>query len=120
MACCDKSRAAAMGVGVSAAGAAALAYAVRSPRSNVFGPSAWHGPRDRRAIALTFDDGPSESTPAVLELLHRYRASATFLQCGLNVRRLPQISREVLAAGHEIGNHSYTHLLLALRSPGMI
>jgi peptidoglycan-N-acetylglucosamine deacetylase len=120
MACCDKSRAAALGIGVAAAGAAALAYAVRSPRSNVFGPSVWHGPRDRRAIALTFDDGPSESTPEILELLDRYRAPATFFQCGLNVRRLPEIARAVWAGGHEIGNHSYTHLMLAMRSPGMI
>jgi len=36
------------------------------------------------------------------------------------VRRLPEIARAVMAAGHEIGNHSYTHLLLSLKSPGMI
>lgn len=120
---CDKSRAArqlTLGIGVAAAGAAALAYAVRSPRSSAFGPSVWHGPRDRRAIALTFDDGPSESTPEILDLLDRYRAPATFFQCGLNVRRLPEIARAVRAAGNEIGNHSYTHLMLAMRSPGMI
>jgi peptidoglycan/xylan/chitin deacetylase (PgdA/CDA1 family) len=119
----DKSRVArklTLGIGVAAAGAAAFAYAVRSPRSRVFGPSVWHGPRDRRAIALTFDDGPSESTPGILDLLDRYRAPATFFQCGLNVRRLPEIARAVRAGGHEIGNHSYTHLLLAMRSPGMI
>jgi peptidoglycan-N-acetylglucosamine deacetylase len=119
MDCSTRSRVAttlALGIG----GAAAFAYAVRSPRSSIFGPSVWHGPRDRRAIALTFDDGPSESTPEILELLDRYNAKATFFQCGLNVRRLPEISRAVLAAGHEIGNHSYTHLLLSLRSAGII
>ena len=106
--------------GALAAGAAAAAYAVRSPRSGVFAPSVWRGPADRPAIALTFDDGPSESTPEILEILDRYGARATFFQCGLNVRRLPEISRQVLAAGHEIGNHSYTHLLLSLRSPAIV
>ncbi len=103
-----------------AAAGAAAAYAVRSPRSGFFAPSLWHGPRDRPAIALTFDDGPSESTPEILEILARYGARATFFQCGLNVRRLPDVSRQVLAAGHEIGNHSYTHLLLSLRSPTIV
>ena len=119
MPCCDKARVA-LAATVCAAGAAAGAYAVRSPRSGIFGPSVWHGPRDQAAIALTFDDGPSESTPEVLEILNRHGARATFFQCGLNVRRLPEITRDVLAAGHEIGNHSYTHLLLSLKSPSIV
>src|ERR1019366_6151238 len=45
---------------------------------------------------------------------------ATFFQCGANVRRLPNVAREVVAAGHEIGNHTDTHPLLALKSPGFI
>jgi peptidoglycan/xylan/chitin deacetylase (PgdA/CDA1 family) len=103
-----------------AAATAACAWAVRSARSGAFAPSVWHGPRDRRSIALTFDDGPSESTPEILEILDRHRARATFFQCGLNVRRLPDVARAVVAGGHEIGNHSYTHLLLSLRGRGMI
>jgi peptidoglycan/xylan/chitin deacetylase (PgdA/CDA1 family) len=123
MPCCDKARAArsvTLGMGMVAAGAAGMAYAVRAPRSDLFGPSVWRGPADRAAIALTFDDGPSESTPEILEVLDRHRARATFFQCGLNVRRVPDVSRQVFAAGHEIGNHSYTHLLLAMRSAGLI
>ena len=91
MQCCDKARAAkqlGLGVGAAAACAGVMAYAVRSPRSDLFGPSVWHGPRDLRAVALTFDDGPSESTPEILAELERYRARATFFQCGLNIRRL--------------------------------
>src|SRR5215467_7269153 len=80
-------------LGLAAAGAAAVAYAVRSPKSDVFGPSVWRGPQDRPAVALTFDDGPSESTPEILELLDHHRAQATFFQCGLNIRRLPEITR---------------------------
>jgi peptidoglycan/xylan/chitin deacetylase (PgdA/CDA1 family) len=111
---------AALSAAAVAAGVGGFAYAVRAPRSDVFGPSVWRGPRDRPAVALTFDDGPSESTPDILDVLDRYRARATFFQIGLNVRRLPDVSRQVFAAGHEIGNHSYTHLLLAMRAAGMI
>ena len=71
-------------------------------------------------MALTFDDGPSESTPEILEILERHGARATFFQCGMNVRRLPAVARQVAAAGHEIGNHTYSHLLLSLRSAGVI
>jgi peptidoglycan/xylan/chitin deacetylase (PgdA/CDA1 family) len=80
----------------------------------------WRGNPRRKAIALTFDDGPSESTPAVLECLARHGARATFFQCGQNVGRLPEVAREVAGAGHEIGNHSHTHPKFALQSPGFI
>jgi len=83
----------------------------------VFGRSVWRGPRERRALALTFDDGPSESTPRILEILAEYGVTSTFFQCGANVDRLPAIARQVAAAGHEIGNHSYSHPYLFLRSP---
>jgi peptidoglycan/xylan/chitin deacetylase (PgdA/CDA1 family) len=91
------------------AGGAWLAYAVRGRASQAFGPSVYHGDRGRPAIALTFDDGPSESTPALLDLLARHQASATFFMCGKNVERLPEIARAVADAGHEIGNHSDSH-----------
>jgi peptidoglycan-N-acetylglucosamine deacetylase len=104
-----------------AAGATAfMAWAVRGRSASVFGRSIWRGPRDRRALALTFDDGPSESTPEILDALGQYGARATFFQCGANVERLPEIARTVAAGGHEIGNHSYSHPYLFLRSPGGI
>ena len=74
----------------------------------------------RPAIALTFDDGPSESTTALLEILARYGAPATFFEIGANVRRLPNVAREVAAAGHDIGNHTHSHPLLAPQSSGFI
>lgn len=104
-----------------AAGAAAfMGWAVRGRASSVFGPSVWHGPRDRRELALTFDDGPSEATPEILDVLARHNAAATFFQCGANVERLPEIARSVADAGHEIGNHSHAHPYLFLRSPDAI
>lgn len=103
-----------------AATAGALTYAVRVPSCSWLAPSISRGTTDRPAIALTFDDGPSESTPVLLEILARHRVPAAFFQCGVHVRRLPTVAREVAAAGHEIGNHSDSHPLLALKSPRFI
>lgn len=97
-----------------------LAYAVRGRSSTLFAPSIYRGPRTRAVLALTFDDGPCESTPELLDILYQYGVPATFFQCGANVRRLPDVSREVLAAGHEIGNHTENHAPLYLRTPGFI
>lgn len=95
---------------LAACGAGALmAYGVRSPSSTLFAPSVYRGPASRRAIAITFDDGPSESTPDLLSVLADHGISATFFQCGANVERLPEIAREVANRGHEIGNHTHTH-----------
>ena len=102
------------------AGAAVLAYGVRVPSSTLLAPSIYRGVSTRRAIALTFDDGPSESTAEVLEILAAHRATATFFQCGANVRRLPDAAREVIAAGNEIGNHTDTHPYLHFKSPDFI
>jgi peptidoglycan/xylan/chitin deacetylase (PgdA/CDA1 family) len=97
-----------------------MGWAVRGRSSSVFGPSVWRGDPSQPALALTFDDGPSESTPAVLEILARFRVPATFFHCGSNVLRLPETAREALAAGHEIGNHSHTHRRLYLEKPRTI
>ncbi len=99
------------------AASAFMAWAVRGRSATVLAPSIWRGPRDRRAVALTFDDGPSESTPEILGILERYAIPATFFQCGRNVERLPEIARAVQQSGHLIGNHSYTHPLFCFRSP---
>jgi len=100
--------------------ASALAYGVRGRSSSFIAPSVFQGSAERRAIALTFDDGPSPATPRVLEILERYGVKATFFECGVNIRRLPEIARAVADAGHEIGNHTDTHPLLSLRSAEMI
>jgi peptidoglycan/xylan/chitin deacetylase (PgdA/CDA1 family) len=67
-------------------------------------------------VALTFDDGPSEGTPEILDVLGAHGVRATFFQLGANVERLPEIARAVAAAGHEIGNHGYAHRLYCFRS----
>jgi peptidoglycan/xylan/chitin deacetylase (PgdA/CDA1 family) len=97
-----------------------MTWAVRGRSSAVFGPSVWRGAPGRKAIALTFDDGPSRATPRILDILASYKAPATFFQCGENVTRAPELSRAVAAAGHEIGNHSHTHPNFALARPSFI
>jgi len=107
-------------VGVTAAAVGAAGYAVRGRSSQVFGKSFYHGDASRAEIALTFDDGPSESTPALLDVLAKHGVLATFFMCGQNVRRLPDVARAVQAAGHEIGNHSDSHPYLHFKTPDFI
>lgn len=109
-----------IGAAVLTAGAGFLGYAVRGRSSRVFGPSVHRGDSKRAVLALTFDDGPSESTPALLEILAAHGVRATFFMCGRNVRRLPHIAREVLSRGHEIGNHTDTHPRFDFKSPEFI
>jgi peptidoglycan/xylan/chitin deacetylase (PgdA/CDA1 family) len=101
-------------------GAGSMAWAVRGRSSSIFGPSVYRGAADRPSIALTFDDGPSESTIELVELLKAFKTPATFFCCGASVRRLPGVARELVRAGHEIGNHSDTHTRLYLRSAGFV
>lgn len=86
-----------------------MAWAVRGRSSTVFGPSVWRGPNHRREIALTFDDGPSPSTPELLKVLRQLNVPATFFQCGMHVRRFPSIAKDIVAEGHEPANHTDTH-----------
>ncbi|HEY4088690.1 MAG TPA: polysaccharide deacetylase family protein [Bryobacteraceae bacterium] len=103
-----------------AAGVAATAWAVRGRSSSIFDDSYWRGKPGRKAIALTFDDGPTPSTPQILDLLDQHHVPATFFQVGVNVKRHPEIAREVLAQGNEIGNHSHTHINFALKPAQLI
>lgn len=103
-----------------AAGVAWFSWAVRGRTSQVFAPSVYRGARDRKSVALTFDDGPSESTERLLEVLAREGVKATFFFCGRNVRRLPGVARDAASAGHEIGNHTENHARLWLRSAAFV
>lgn len=104
----------ALGVALSTLGAglglAWLVWAVASPTSNVFLPVVWRGPPDRRAVALTFDDGPDpEVTPRVLALLRAYQAKATFFVVGERAARHPDLLRAMVEEGHEVGTHTMHH-----------
>ena len=67
-------------------------------------------PNDRMEIALTFDDGPHPRlTPIILDILEEYGIKATFFMVGENVGYYPAAARAVAEAGHEIGNHTFSH-----------
>lgn len=69
---------------------------------------------NRRAVALTFDDGPHPThTPILLDILARYNVKATFYVIGRSVQRYPEILRRMVAEGHEVGNHTWTHPTLS-------
>lgn len=65
---------------------------------------------DEKVVALTFDDGPHPRyTRAILQLLERYGIRATFFMIGENISYYPDTAKMVVAAGHEVGNHTDTH-----------
>ena len=108
------------------AGAAAGGFAyyhAQAPLSQLYGktiPRAPDAPAGNR-IALTYDDGPNPIyTPRLLELFERHGAKATFFQVGRWIEREPALAREVQAAGHALGNHTYTHPTLALCSSARV
>jgi len=71
----------------------------------------WDFYGDHRDVYLTFDDGPTPViTPWVLDRLGEADALATFFCLGRNVDKHPEIYRQILARGHSVGNHSYSHL----------
>ena len=71
----------------------------------------WSGPASERKISLTFDDGPVPGiTDWVLAELEKRGLKATFFMVGDNVRKHPGLAQSVLAAGHQLGNHTYHHL----------
>jgi len=70
----------------------------------------WNYPEQEKTIYITFDDGPvPEVTPKVLEILREYGVKATFFCIGDNVRKYPELYNQILAEGHRVGNHSYSH-----------
>jgi len=80
------------------------------PRLSFFLPIVSKGKKGTEGVALTFDDGPDpEVTPRLLELLARHGVTATFFVTGVRAERYPEIMKAILAAGHTVGNHSYSH-----------
>ena len=70
----------------------------------------WRAPIHERKIALTFDDGPHPVfTPQILEVLERFKVPATFFLIGKHVQNNLALARETVQAGHEVGNHTFTH-----------
>jgi peptidoglycan/xylan/chitin deacetylase (PgdA/CDA1 family) len=88
-------------------------YTVKTPwlLKKLYPNLLWNVNNNTRCIYLTFDDGPIPIvTPFVLNILKQYNAKATFFCIGDNVRKHPDIFKQVKSEGHAIGNHTFNHL----------
>lgn len=75
-------------------------------------------PNDEKKIALTFDDGPHPKyTEKILQVLDKYGIKATFFAIGENITYYPEAFQKIKEAGHEIGNHTFSHPHLQQKDP---
>jgi peptidoglycan/xylan/chitin deacetylase (PgdA/CDA1 family) len=94
-------------------------YAVFERRAPIFGRIISRGRPRAPAIAITFDDGPTEPyTSQILDVLRQSGARATFFVLGARAQAAPDVLRRAAREGHEIGNHTWDHAALPLRTPG--
>ena len=93
-------------------------WALLSSRSQALGRFPYRGTTGEPVVALTFDDGPNEPfTSAIADFLADRGIAATFFQVGKCVERFPGTPPRLLAQGHVLGNHSYSHRVLACLAP---
>ena len=77
----------------------------------LFSGFVWDIPGKTKTVYLTFDDGPiPEATPWVLDILKQHNIKATFFCIGDNIHKHPDTFKQVIKAGHTIGNHTFNHL----------
>ena len=75
----------------------------------------------QKAVALTFDDGPIPgSTEEILSVLNEGGIKATFFVTGAELEQHPEQGRKLVAAGHELGNHSFSHSRMVLKTPSFV
>ncbi len=75
----------------------------------------------QKAVALTFDDGPTiEATDRILAELNDLNVRATFFLTGAELERNPSEGKKIASAGHEIGNHSYSHQRMSFVTPSFV
>ncbi|MGH2698309.1 MAG: polysaccharide deacetylase family protein [Actinomycetota bacterium] len=90
---------------------------VASPTWSGFNRVVWSVDTEEPVASMTFDDGPDpDLTPRILEILERFGVRATFLAMGYNAVRYPELLREIVEAGHEVGGHGWRHLNLTQTS----
>lgn len=109
-------RAPVVGLGVIVALVAFHALRTSNPCGPLLRAAACSGPRERRAIALTFDDGPTQPyTREILGILADQRVSATFFVLGASVAQVPDLLTAIVSGGHEVGTHGYWHSSMSWR-----
>ncbi len=82
--------------------------------------SVWRGRTNEKIVALTFDDGPKPTTPHLLDALKENNLIGTFFVVGFQAEKRPELLRRMIAEGHEIANHSYTHPNLTYLTPAQV
>ena len=98
--------------------AAPVSPRLKGPGTGSRGGVVFSVPMEAKFVAITFDDGPSPSlTPAVLDILRQHSARCTFFPIGREVQKYPEVARQVVAEGHEIGCHTFSHVYF--RSPAV-
>jgi peptidoglycan-N-acetylglucosamine deacetylase len=75
---------------------------------------------EEKVVALTFDDGPTDLVDEILPLLDQYGVKATFFLIGQEIEQHPDAAEKIAAAGHQIGNHTYSHKRMVFKSPSFI
>lgn len=98
-----------IGLPALAASHLALVWATLRPQSRLFSPVLNRLPTAERVVWLTIDDGPSDDTGPMLDLLDAHGARATFFLVGERAAARPEVVREIMRRGHGIGQHSQTH-----------
>lgn len=79
-------------------------------RFNFFIKAYHHNPQvSGKKVAITFDDGPSENTLKILDLLDKYEAKCGFFCIGKRIEERPEVLREIVSRGHMVGNHTFSH-----------
>jgi peptidoglycan/xylan/chitin deacetylase (PgdA/CDA1 family) len=102
---------------VSIAAAGTAGYQSMAPTGQWYGQTFTGLPRGSRQLALTYDDGPNDPhTLRLLEVLAKRGVQATFFLIGRYVQQRPDIAREIVHAGHIVGNHTFTHPLLTFKN----
>ncbi|KMT21970.1 polysaccharide deacetylase family protein [Clostridium cylindrosporum] len=75
---------------------------------------------DQKVVALTFDDGPTKNVDKILPLLDKYKAKVTFFLIGREVEENPKEAKKIIDAGHQVGNHTYSHNRMVFKTPSYI
>ena len=87
-----------------------------SRKFQLFGEIIHRVDTQQKVVALTFDDGPTKMTQEVLELLKELDVKATFFITGRELEENKEEGEKIVLAGHELGNHSYTHKRMVFKS----
>ncbi|WP_449539707.1 polysaccharide deacetylase family protein [Ferdinandcohnia sp. Marseille-Q9671] len=75
---------------------------------------------NQKVVALTFDDGPTENVHEILPLLEKYDVKATFFLIGQDMEKFPEEAQQIVGAGHQVGNHTYSHNRMIFKSLSFI